>query len=300
MTWLIIGARGQLGMALSVVLRARGIDFIAWNSEELNICSSKETLQKINWLGPNVIINAAAWTNVDVAEVDPNRAFQVNAHGAYNLAVAAKRINSVFVHISTDYIFSGESNRPWKENDIQEPLSVYGASKAAGERLVVSEYGESSLIFRTAWLYSPWGKNFAKTMTRFALSSNHEVRVVNDQTGQPTSALDLSVRIVDSVLAEIPFGIYHATNGGEATWFDFARKIFTLSGQSESRLIPVTSNDFPVLAKRPTYSVLSHDAWENIGNRKILIPKIRNWTDALIEAMPSIIQEVKFEMSCQK
>jgi dTDP-4-dehydrorhamnose reductase len=296
MSWLVVGARGQLGKALSIVLSARGIQFSSWDSEDLNICSRRETFQRVESLGPSVIINAAAFTNVDNAETNPERAFQVNAQGAFNLASATKAIESIYVQVSTDYVFSGQANQPWLESDVREPISVYGASKAEGEKLVMSEYAEGSFIFRTAWLYSPWGKNFAKTMTRFAISEKNEIRVVNDQTGQPTYAIDLGNQIIDAILAELPFGIYHATNSGEATWFDFAKEIFSLSGEPESRLIPIATSDFPRLAKRPTYSVLSHAGWENIGKQESRIPSMRNWSDALKEAMPSIIREVKAEM----
>jgi len=295
MTWLVIGANGQLGMALSVVLSSRGIKHASWDSITLDIRSYEDTIRKVSLFNPPVIINTAAWTDVDGAELDPIKAYLVNTEGAQNLALAAKAVGAVFVHISTDYVFSGISNKPWQETDLPAPTSVYGRTKAAGDAAILRNYESHSYIFRTAWLYSKWGKNFAKTMIRLALSGDNEVRVVNDQYGQPTSAIDLANQIVDTVLAELPFGIYHGTNSGEATWYDFAREVFQLSGGLTARLVPAASIEFPRLAKRPTYSVLGHKAWENEGKNKQRVFRMRSWIDALDEVMPSMIEEVKME-----
>ena len=290
MTWVIVGGNGQLGNAITLVLRERGIDFRACGSDELDIRSELKCASYIGELKPSVVINGAAWTDVDGAESDPNGAHAVNALGPLNLAIAANAVTSVFVQVSTDYVFSGVSSRPWQEDDLRVPVSVYGRTKAAGEVAVLDAYAEGSYIFRTAWLYSPWGKNFAKTMTRLALSGDGEVRVVNDQVGQPTSALDLANQIVDSVIAKVPFGIYHATNSGQGSWFDFAREVFELSGASVSRVVPVSSSEFVRPAKRPAYSVLGHDRWKEIA-------PMRDWRIALREAMPAIVASVKSEIA---
>jgi len=290
MTWLIVGGNGQLGKALSVVLGERGIDFRAWGSEDLDIRSALKCVDLIEALKPSVIINAAAWTDVDGAETDPNGAHAVNAVGTLNLAVAAKAVGGVFAHVSTDYVFSGVSDRPWREDDLRSPVSVYGTTKEAGEVAVLSEYAERSYIFRTAWLYSQWGKNFAKTMTRLALSGDGEVRVVDDQVGQPTYVVDLAVQIVDSVITKLPFGIYHGTNSGHGSWFDFACEVFKLSGASGSRVVPVSSSEFMRPAKRPAYSVLGHDGW------KVIAP-MRDWRAALSDAMPAIIESVRADLA---
>jgi dTDP-4-dehydrorhamnose reductase len=291
MTWLITGGSGQLGQALSVVLKSRRIEFSAWDSKDLDIRSSQDSIQKIRRLAPSVVVNAAAWTDVDQAETDKGRAFQVNAEGPLNLAVATKGIGAKFAHISTDYVFSKGPRGPWQENDSPAPESVYGVAKAAGELAVLNLYSERSYIFRTAWLYSKWGKNFAKTMTRLAQSTEDEVRVVNDQIGQPTSAIDLANQVVNSLITEIPFGIYHATNSGQASWFDFAEAVFKLNGASTSRLVPVSSSEFVSRAVRPSYSVLGHEAWENTGKEGV--PRMRFWKDALAFVMPEIILQVK-------
>jgi dTDP-4-dehydrorhamnose reductase len=219
----------------------------------------------------------------------------VNAEGPLNLAAASKAIDAKFAHISTDYVFSKGPRGPWQENDSHAPESIYGEAKAAGEVNVLQQYSERSYIFRTAWLYSKWGKNFAKTMTRLAQSNEGEVRVVNDQIGQPTSAMDLAHQIVDSVNLEIPFGIYHATNSGQASWFDFAEEVFKLNGSSISRLVPISSSDFASRVVRPPYSVLGHQAWEDVGKVIQGVPKMRFWKEALAFDMPEILCQVKAE-----
>jgi len=297
MSWLVLGGNGQLGRALSVVLAEHGIDYLSWGSSELDIRSGSECAEKIGALAPSVIINAAAWTDVDGAESDPDGAHAVNAVGPLNLATAAKAAGAIFIHVSTDYVFSGMSDKPWQEDDLHAPVSVYGMTKAAGEVAVLSEYSEGSYIIRTAWLYSPWGKNFAKTMTRLALTGNGEVKVVDDQVGQPTSALDLANQIVDTVLAKLPFGIYHGTNSGQGSWFDFAREIFTLCGPGvdAERVVKTDSSSFVRPAKRPAYSVLGHDAWDRVGTSGSVVSPMRDWRAALREVMPGILETVQME-----
>ena len=297
MTWLVVGGNGQLGKALSVVLTERRVDFRALESGDLDIRSATQAMDLLSALQPTVVINVAAWTDVDGAESDPEGAHAVNAGGALNLASAAKAVGAIFAHVSTDYVFSGVSSRPWLESDSRAPVSVYGDSKAAGEVAVLSAYANRSYIFRTAWLYSEWGKNFAKTMVRLALFGDGEVKVVDDQTGQPTSALDLAEQIVSSIEAKLPFGIYHATNSGQASWFEFATELFELCGEgiSASRVVRSDSSSFVRLAKRPTYSVLGHDAWSAVGADGVSVSMMRNWKIALSEVMPAIISAVKAE-----
>ena len=295
MSWIIAGGEGQLGKALTFVLKERGIDFNSYGSADLDIRSpinSKNILAKIC---PTVVINAAAWTDVDRAESEPESAYSVNAQGALNLAIAAKEVGAVFAQISTDYVFSGPRSTPWQERDVRDPASVYGSSKAAGEVAVLSAYPEATYLFRTAWLYSPWGKNFAKTMTRLALKGKEQVRVVGDQIGQPTSALDLARQIIDAISIELPYGIYHGTNSGEASWFEFAQEIFRLSGEDINRLVQIDSTEIARLANRPVYSVLGHEAWKLTGATGVTIPAMRNWLIALDEIMPEIISEIDME-----
>ena len=297
MTWLIVGGSGQLGKALSVVLGARGVDFRAWGSSDLDIRSSSRTMELIGTLKPSVVINAAAWTDVDGAESHITEAFWVNADGAENLANAAKSVGAVFTQVSTDYVFSGHSTTPWKESDTPGPLTAYGESKCLGEELVLKAYSERSYVFRTAWLYSEWGKNFAKTMVRLALHGDGEVKVVDDQIGQPTSALDLAEQIISAIEAKLPFGIYHGTNSGQASWFDFAQEIFRLCGDEVSvdRVVRTDSSSFVRPAKRPAYSVLGHDSWSAVGAGGVLVSPMCDWKIALSDIMPSIISAVKAE-----
>jgi dTDP-4-dehydrorhamnose reductase len=292
MSWLVVGARGQLGTALERVLNERGISYRATNSNELDIRSALVTSKYIDELNPSVIVNAAAWTDVDGAESNPAGAHAVNVDGALNLALAAKAAGAIFVHISTDYVFSGVGSSPWKENDERSPASSYGKSKAGGEVAVLAEYPQRTYIFRTAWLYSPWGKNFAKTMARLALSGDGEVKVVDDQIGQPTSALDLAHQIIGAVLGELPFGVYHATNSGQASWFEFAKEIFSQCGASANRVVATDSSTFIRPAKRPAYSVLGHGAWENNGSS---VGAMRDWQLALKDLMPEILSTVRAE-----
>jgi len=290
MKWLITGASGQLGSALQEELTQRGIDFVGANSSELDITKPLIVNEMVDLIKPNVMINAAAWTDVDGAESNESAAYSVNALGPQNLAIAANKAGARLVHISTDYVFSGQRSSPWSERAPHNPQSVYGATKSEGENLVLTTLPSNSNVVRTAWLYSSIGKNFAKTMTSLALNQKGEARVVNDQIGQPTFAGDLAEQIVELVLSEEAVGIYHGTNSGQATWFEFAQAIFSIAGADISRVIPVSTTEFPRPAKRPAYSVLGHDAWTGTS-----VPAMRNWKIALEEAMPAIISAVKAE-----
>jgi dTDP-4-dehydrorhamnose reductase len=290
MSWLITGGSGQLGIAVSHELDKLGIAFDAWSSKDLDITQSSTASKAIQEFSPTVIINCAAWTDVDGAESHEVEASRVNSDGPGNLALAAKLCNSKLIHVSTDYVFSGESQTPWQVVDEINPRSAYGRTKAEGESRVLAIYPESSFVVRTAWLYSPWGKNFAKTMIKLAIKGDGEVRVVNDQTGQPTSAPDLAKLMVELGLSTSPAGIYHGTNSGKATWFEFAQEIFKLTGADVGRVAPVSSIEYPRPAKRPSYSVLSHDAWAGTS-----VKPMRDWRIALAEAMPAIISAVKAE-----
>jgi len=237
-----------------------------------------------------VVVNCAAWTDVDGAEINQDQAFAVNSLAVKKLAINAKKIGAIFIQISTDYVFSGENDSPWLENAERNPTSIYGASKKEGEKSIEETFPEGSFIVRTAWLYSPYGKNFAKTMARLALQGDGEVKVVNDQIGQPTSARDLAKQVKSLALSEANFGVYHGTNSGSATWFDFAREIFILVGADDSRLTPVTTAEFPRPAKRPSYSVLGHKNWNRPG-----LEAMRDWKEALAEEIPVILSEIRME-----
>ena len=290
MSWMIAGGSGQLGIAVSQELDKLGIAFDAWGSKDLDITQSSTVIEVLEKLSPKVIINCAAWTDVDGAESHEIDASRVNSDGPENLALAAKLSNSKLIHVSTDYVFSGESQTPWQIEDEINPQSAYGRTKAYGESRVLAAYPENSFVVRTAWLYSPWGKNFAKTMTKLAIKGEGEVKVVNDQVGQPTSASDLAKQLIELGLSNSPAGIYHGTNSGQATWYEFAQEIYKFVGANVGRVCPVSSSEYTVSAKRPSYSVLSHDAWASTS-----VKPMRDWRIALAEAMPAIISAVQAE-----
>jgi dTDP-4-dehydrorhamnose reductase len=290
MTWLITGGSGQLGLAFQAELTVQGIDFVSVNSSELDITNQDSVEELVDSLMPEVIINSAAWTDVDGAETNESAAYAVNALGPQNLAIAASKVGARLVQVSTDYVFSGEGITPWSEGAEHNPQSIYGSTKSEGEKFVLGFHPSGTYVVRTAWLYSAQRKNFAKTMTKLALNGAGEVRVVNDQVGQPTFTGDLAKQIIDLVVSDSPVGIYHGTNSGQATWFDFAQEIFKLAGADVSRVMPVSSSEYPRPAKRPSYSVLDHDAWANTS-----VEPMRDWRIALAEAMPAIISAVKAE-----
>jgi dTDP-4-dehydrorhamnose reductase len=290
MKWLITGCKGQLGLTLQIELASRNIEFIAVDSTELDITKSQKVDQLVEKLKPNVIVNTAAWTDVDSAESNKDKAYEVNAIVINNLAYAASKFGICLVQISTDYVFSGENSDPWTENAVHKPQTIYGYTKSQGEKLLISTLPTNFYIIRTAWLYSAKRKNFAKMITAKALNESGEVRVVNDQIGQPTFAGDLARQIVDLVLTEAPSGVYHGTNSGEATWFEFAQEIFKLASADILRVVPISTNELQRPAKRPAYSVLGHDTWADTK-----VPVMRDWRLALAEAMPAIITAIKAE-----
>lgn len=287
MKWLIVGGDGQLAHAMRAELASADVEYVSLDRGRLDITDGDQVGETLNAIKPGVVLNTAAWTDVDGAEAAEAQAHQINAIGAAVLAGACLKQGSKFVQLSTDYVFSGIANTPWRENDPLNPFSAYGRTKAEGERLVQEIYPEGSYIVRTAWLYSPWGKNFVKTMIRLALQDTNTVRVVYDQVGQPTSALDLAAQIRKMIHLEVPAGIYHGTNSGETTWFDLARCIFILAGADSERVIPVATSDFPRPAARPQYSVLGHEQWANVGMKPM-----RFWLEALTSAMPAIVDAV--------
>lgn len=286
MKWLILGG-GQLAKALEVELQAYDVSFQSLNHSQLDITNEKQVHDVIFKELPDILVNAAAWTNVDLAEKHEAEARLVNALGPEILARASSRIESLFVHISTDYVFSGNSRTPWKEEAVTAPSSAYGRTKAEGEVRVLKTYGENAYVIRTAWLYSHLGKNFVKTMAKIALQEDREVEVVSDQVGQPTLAYDLASRIRLLVEADSRPGIYHATNSGSTSRFELARFIFKHCGTSPDRVKPIKTMSSTTLARRPEFSVL--------GNEKSLgdgLRPMRDWREALEDALPRIISRL--------
>lgn len=285
--WMILGGESQLGRAMGAELTTTNTEFIKLSRSQLDITSEDEIHSYFSSELPDVVLNAAAWTNVDLAESHEDEALLINAHGPKLIAEACSKFGARFVNISTDYVFSGAPDSPWSETSDVAPVSAYGRTKAAGERVVLNTYPKGSYIVRTAWLYSPWGKNFVKTMLRFALRETGSIEVVNDQFGQPTSVYDLAGQIQRMIVKELPPGIYHGTNRGATTWFELAQKIFELAQIDFDRVVPVNSSQFPLPARRPSYSVLGHNNWVKEG-----LQPMQSWQDALVDAFPTILQAV--------
>ena len=284
MKWLITGANGQLGRCLQETLNAQGIDFVALSRADLDITNTALVKESFNSIKPDVVINTAAYTNVEQAEIDSVAAFRINQLGAANVATASKSIGAKLVHFSTDYVFAGNGISPWRVNDLTEPLSIYGKSKLAGEVEILKEYSENSLIIRTAWLYSPYGKNFYKTMLTKAFNGDEIVRVVSDQQGQPTSALDLAELTVKAVTKNVSSGLFHGTNAGSCSWFEFAKYIFEIAGENSIRVTSVLSSELITRVERPKYSVLDNQKWSEFG-----IMPLNPWKDSVQKVLPDMM-----------
>lgn len=269
---LVAGANGQLGQELVQQLKQADVELFAFTKTELDICNLAIVQQVVQEIQPHVIINAAAFTKVDLAETEQDLAFAVNAYGQRNLAVAAEQVGAKVCYVSTDYVFDGEAQSPYEEHALVNPIGVYGKSKYAGEQLtqtVSSKY----FIVRTAWVYGEYGPNFVKTMLRLA-AERDELGVVSDQIGSPTYTVDLAAFILELVQTE-KYGIYHCTNSGQCSWYEFAQAIFEESNL-QIKVNPLTTAQYPTPAKRPSYSVLSDRALRVNG-----FTPIRHWRDGL-------------------
>ena len=279
---LITGANGLLGHELSSVLKDHSL--ILLSHSQLDISDIDSVNKKIDSTSPDIIINSAAYTQVDNCETNYDLAFKSNAIGPKNLAIKCKQLDIPLIHISTDYVFEGNENKsPLVEDDKLGPKTIYGKTKLEGEKFV-KENCDKYFILRTAWLYGE-GKNFVKTMLNLS-EKNKELKVVNDQIGSPTYAKDLANAIKEIIEKKSDkYGIYHVTNKGEVSWYEFAKKIFEFN-KIEIKVIPVTSEEFPRPALRPHYSVLSNQKWINSG-----FTPMRNYEIALKEYLDSIEDE---------
>ncbi|MBP1157459.1 MULTISPECIES: dTDP-4-dehydrorhamnose reductase [unclassified Paenibacillus] len=268
---LVTGANGQLGKDLVKILgdihEVYGYDRLA-----LDITSPVQCKSVIGKVHPDVVIHAAAYTAVDLAETEEDEAYKINAFGTRNLTAAAEELGAKFCYISTDYVFDGTTSTPYKEFDQTNPQSVYGRSKRAGE-LLVQSLSSKYFIVRTSWVYGIHGTNFVKTMLNLS-KERDTLKVVNDQIGSPTYTVDLSRFIAQLVETEC-YGIYHASNSGACSWYDFACAIFEESGISMI-LQPCSTEEFPRPAPRPKYSVMDHLSIRTNGFKDF-----RNWREAL-------------------
>lgn len=267
MKMLIVGAKGMLGSMLMDVLA--DYNPTGWDVGEIDITKAEDVRDKVTALAPEVIINAAAYTNVDGAQANRELAFAVNEAGVKNLAEVAKSVGATMVHYSTDYIFPGDKKEGYTEEDEGGPaVNVYGESKLAGEKALMQS-GVNFYLVRTAWLYGPNGKNFVGTMLRLG-KNKKELHVVADQHGSPTYTKDVALATKQLLEKKKPFGVYHAVCTGQATWFQFAQEIFRISNMGV-KVNPIPASQYPVPAKRPEYSVLV--------NTKGLT--MRSWQEAL-------------------
>jgi dTDP-4-dehydrorhamnose reductase len=270
----VTGAKGQLGTDLDNLLVNRGYEVYGYGREELDITNFDQVKQVISDVNPDVVIHAAAYTKVDLAESEPDKAFLVNAYGTRNVAVASEAVGAKLVYISTDYVFDGTANVPYNEFASTNPLSVYGKSKLAGEQFV-RDLHSKFFIVRTSWVYGKHGNNFAKTMLKLA-QERDELMVVHDQVGCPTYTVDLANCILELIQTE-KYGIYHVSNSGHCSWYEFAKAIFEEAG-IEVKVNPCTTKDFPRPAPRPAYSVFEHMALKLNG-----FSEMREWREALKE-----------------
>ena len=269
---LIVGAHGMLGQDLVKVLE-RFFEVVALGRDELDISLYNNVKKVLKEVSPQVVINAAGYTDVDACERKSRLAFAVNGEGAKNLARATSVLKAKLVYISTDYVFDGKKETPYSEEDQPNPLNVYGESKLMGERYV-QKFADDYLIVRTQWLFGPGGRNFVDTI--LDLSQDRErIEVVDDQVGSPTYTLDLS-RAILTLLEKDLWGVFHVSNSGSCSWYEFAKEILAQVGRDTIQLVPISSADLTRPARRPLYSVLSN---ENLHKEAGLA--MRPWQEAL-------------------
>lgn len=279
---LVTGCNGQLGRAINQVYAPEvtegTVEIINTEVNNLDITSIDDVVRVVEEYEPDVIINCAAHTNVNKCESDWDNAYKINAIGPRNLSIAAGKTGAKLIHVSTDYVFDGESDRPYTEFDVTEPCGAYGKTKLEGEKFV-RQFADRFFIVRTAWLYGD-GNNFVKTMLKLS-ETNEEVKVVADQFGTPTSALELA-RMIHHIEPTENYGVFHGTCEGSCSWADFATEIFRLAGKS-TKVKYITTAEYPTPAKRPAYSVL-----DNYMLRLTTDYVMADWKDALSEYMNSV------------
>lgn len=289
MVVVVTGASGQLGQSLQFIApNYPEITFHFYNSSELNITDLDNCKNIFAQIKPDFCINAAAYTAVDKAESEPEKAHLINVIGAQNLAKACKENNTVLLHISTDFVFDGMASKPYTEDDVPNPTGVYGQTKLDGEK-AIQEIWQKHFIIRTSWVYSQFGNNFMKTMLRLGAEKD-SLSVVSDQIGTPTNAVDLAevlLKIITSCHA-VPklrdvsashYGIYNFSNEGQCSWYDFAKKIFEIH-KIEIDLQPIPTSAYPTPAKRPAFSVLDKSKIKAVFGSEIS-EEIKGWVDCL-------------------
>ncbi|WP_037813723.1 dTDP-4-dehydrorhamnose reductase [Streptomyces sp. NRRL S-1022] len=279
--WLVTGAGGMLGRDVCSVLEQSGEDVTAVTRAGLDITDPAAVRQAVG--GHDVVVNCAAWTDVDGAETAEDRATAVNGTGVRHLAAACAGTGARLLHVSTDYVLPGDATEPYPESAPTGPVNAYGRSKLAGERAVAELLPEHGYTVRTAWLYGEHGPNFVSTMLRLA-ARRDTLDVVDDQRGQPTWSYALARKLVELGRAahagRAPAGVYHGTSGGSTSWCGLARETYRLTGLDPARISPIPSSAFPSPARRPTYSVLAHGNWSKAG-----LTPLADWQQSLSEAL---------------
>ncbi|MBG9785015.1 dTDP-4-dehydrorhamnose reductase [Shouchella lehensis] len=278
-TVLITGAGGQLGQDLVNTFLQANYQVHGLTREDLDITNPVDVKSIFEEVKPDIVLHSAAYTAVDHAEEDIDKAYLVNAIGTRNIAVEANAHNSKVVYVSTDYVFNGTAVEPIHEFQDVSPIGVYGRSKLAGENYI-RDLTNKSFIVRTSWVYGKNGNNFVKTMLKLGQEKD-SLNVVADQVGSPTYTVDLANKILEIVSTE-KYGTYHVSNSGKCSWFEFAEAIFEFSG-TDIKVNPVTTDEFPRPAKRPAYSVFDH-----MGLRLNGFSEVRHWRVALEEFLKEI------------
>ncbi|MEW2123659.1 dTDP-4-dehydrorhamnose reductase [Streptomyces sp. NPDC007259] len=285
--WMVTGAGGMLGRDLTAALARADVTTVAADRAALDIADPARVREAFAAHRPAVVVNCAAWTAVDEAESREAEALRVNGTGPAVLAEACRAHGSVLLHVSTDYVFAGDADRPYPEDAPTAPRSAYGRTKLAGERAVLETLPGTGHVVRTAWLYGAGGANFVRTMIKLEAVKD-TLDVVDDQRGQPTWTADLAAQLVLLGRAALdgtaPAGVCHGTSGGETTWYGLAREVFRLLGADPDRVRPTSSAAFARPAPRPAYSVLGHNRFTAAG-----IAPVRDWRAALAEAFPALL-----------
>jgi dTDP-4-dehydrorhamnose reductase len=282
MNWLVLGAKGQLGQELIHLLKTKNIEATGTDRNEIDFAKPNEIAEKLAKLNPSHIVNCGAYTQVDKAEEEPELATLINAQAVGVIAKFASERKIPFVHISTDYVFDGTSTIAYLEDDKVNPQSVYGSSKALGEKEALGNNPES-YVLRTAWVYGAYGSNFPKVIAK-KLRNNESLNVVNDQIGAPTWTFDLASAIIEILEKKPKPGIYHITNSESCSWFEFAQEIAKTLNIEENLVNSTDSKSFVRPAVRPKFSVLSNTKWENAG-----LTPLRSWKEAWNKAATTVL-----------
>ena len=270
----------MLGTELVANLSFRAEEVAALHRPDLDLCDAEAVRAAIRLRCPDVVVNCAAWTDVDGAENNESAAMKINGSAVRDLAAACARLGCILVHLSTDAVFDGAASAPYAEDASTAPINAYGRTKLVGEQAVLREHPQWGYVLRTAWLYGVHGRCFVGNMAARA-AQYAPIDVVADQYGQPTWAADVADRIVALIRVRPPAGIYHATNAGQASRWDLARELFTMIGADPERIRPANSERFPCAARRPARAILGHSRWAVAG-----LPSMRPWQDALRCAVP--------------